>query len=186
MLPPPGDGLWAEPPPSVTLGWGPGALPRASRVVGAPPGHGGCCHGAAWGCPPPQHPVLAPVRQGRAGEAGRYRRSSPAPLLGTKPAPGGPPLSIPAHARCPASACLETSPHFGGHQTRRGPRLGTPPGRPSSNQAVLAACSLCSYPDGCVRQLGGRGQSLPGGGVRVLPPPKLCKGAGVQSAPALG
>ena len=39
-----------------------------------------------------------------------------------------------------------------------------------------AAWWVSSYPDGCVGELGGRGQSLPGDGVWVLSPLKLCKG----------
>lgn len=182
-------------PPPATPGWILGRAPSLSHAglgtwgstrglpgggtpalgVRAPPGHGGCCHGAAWGCvpPPPQHPILAPSRQERAGEAGDKTCSW-----------GSPPL----HSGTRALPCLSLFgdvPACWGTSDQEGAKDGDPPGCPSSNQAVLAP-RLCSYPDGCVRQLGGRGQSLPGGGVRVLPPPKLCKGAGVQSAPALG
>lgn len=181
-MPPPPGGFWAEPPPSVTLGWGPGALPGAGRVVGqwdtspwcgSPSRARGLLPRSSLGVSPPQHPVLAPSRQERAGEAGDKTCSW-----------GSPPLHSGTHA-LPCLSLFGDVPTCWGTSDQEGAKDGDPPGCPSSNQAVLAP-RLCSYPDGCVRQLGGRGQSLPGGGVRVLPPPKLCKGAGVQSAPALG
>lgn len=100
------------------------------------------------GGPPPQHPVLAPSRQQRAGGAGRYRWSSPAPLLGTKPAGWGPP----PHSGTRTLPCLSLFPplppaaasRFGDVPARRGTseqegaQAGTPPRPPQLRPGCAA------------------------------------------------
>lgn len=65
----------------------------------------------------------------------------------------------------------------------RAGRVGSPELSTLAGLLWLAGSSHCSqrcggssYPDGRVGELGGRGQSLPGDGVRVLSPLELCQG----------
>lgn len=160
-----------------------GALPH-------PPweSRGACvpCHGAGW-----QRGSLCPSRG--VARVGRRDWHVPAePAL---------PRSCPSERRDPRAGAKTRS---RGHcprvrqqqwhglgmspRARREPcarcagRVGTP--EPSTLAGMLwpAGSGCCSqqrggspYPDGCGGELGGRGQSLPGDGVRVLSPLKLCE-----------